>query len=422
MIRVFRGNSLRLRTSRSRTLLRHDATIPVRMTTLGAGPCPRKVGQRNRASMSYALITLWHERQRFLPGVLAVAFSALLVALQCGLLLGIFTFSSLPVDHAPAEIWLGARNVQSVDLGRPIPETYMACLAERPEIAQCEAYVQDAGNWVRGDGSVEPCMIVGTCLDDSSLGAMREISPELRALLTEPNTVVVDESELERLGVAQVGDFGQIGDHRVRVVGIVSGFRAVAGAYVFCSLGTARALVRACRPTRSPTCWRCHDSADAPIVVERLRAAYPELSIYTSDDFSRRSRLYWLLKTKAGIALGYAAALGLLVGAAVTSQTLYAATAASLREYAVLWALGIPRSRMAMQVVQLSLWVGLFGVALSLPLVFALARLADWIGVTVLLPPWLLLSMAAITLSMALISGLLALRLLRTLEPAMLLR
>jgi putative ABC transport system permease protein len=372
--------------------------------------------------MSYALQTLWHERQRFLPGILAVAFSALLVALQCGLLLGIFTFASLPVDHAPAQIWLGGRNIQSVDLGRPIPETYLACLAQQPEVAQCEAYVQDACNWVRPDGGVEPCMVVGTRLEVSSLGAMREISPSLRALLTEPDTVAIDESERDRLGIGGVGDFGQIGDRKVRVVGIVSGFRAVAGAYVFCSLGTARTLLRLQPNQAVYLLARCHDPADAPLVAERLRITYPELSVYTNEEFSLRSRLYWLLKTKAGIALGYAAALGLLVGAAVTSQTLYAATAASLREYAVLWALGIPRRRMALQVVTLSAWVGVFGVLVSLPLVFALAHVADVVGVTVLLPYWLLVGMAGITLSMALISGTLALRLLHTLEPAMLLR
>ena len=54
----------------------------VRMALRGAGPCPAHASAGlNRATMSYALITLWHERQRFLPGVLAVAFSALLVAL-----------------------------------------------------------------------------------------------------------------------------------------------------------------------------------------------------------------------------------------------------------------------------------------------------------------------------------------------------
>ena len=39
--------------------------------------------------MSYSLATLWHDRQRYLPGMLAVAFSAVLIALQCGLLLGL---------------------------------------------------------------------------------------------------------------------------------------------------------------------------------------------------------------------------------------------------------------------------------------------------------------------------------------------
>ena len=48
--------------------------------------------------MSYSLATLWYERQRFIPGVLAVAFSAVLVALQMGLLLGNFSFVSTPVD------------------------------------------------------------------------------------------------------------------------------------------------------------------------------------------------------------------------------------------------------------------------------------------------------------------------------------
>ena len=43
--------------------------------------------------MSYALLTLWFDRQRYLPGVLAVAFSALLIALQCGLLFGLLSVS-----------------------------------------------------------------------------------------------------------------------------------------------------------------------------------------------------------------------------------------------------------------------------------------------------------------------------------------
>lgn len=48
--------------------------------------------------MSYALTTIWYERQRFLPAILAVAFSAVLIALQAGIVLGLLTMMSLPVD------------------------------------------------------------------------------------------------------------------------------------------------------------------------------------------------------------------------------------------------------------------------------------------------------------------------------------
>ena len=90
---------------------------------------------------------------------------------------------------------------------------------------------------------------------------MRELTPTFRAYLTEPGTVVVDESDLDRLGLTGVGDIAQIADHRVRVVGIVRGYRGMAGAYVFCSIETARALLRlpTCPPT-SPRTFSCPGS------------------------------------------------------------------------------------------------------------------------------------------------------------------
>src|SRR5581483_1593705 len=112
---------------------------------------------------------------------------------------------------------------------------------------------------------------------------------------------------------------------------------------------------------------RCRSPEDARKVVQRLQAYPRKFSAFTSADFSLHSRMHWLTKTKAGIALGLAAALGLLVGAVVTSQTLYAATVASLREYAVLRAMGIPRWRMMLMVLSQAFWVGAAGIAIALP-------------------------------------------------------
>jgi len=374
--------------------------------------------------MSYALATLWHERQRFLPGVLAVAFSALLIALQAGLMLGLFSITSIPIDHTRAHIWMGAPGVVSVDLGQTIRESFVARLAAQPEVVQAEPYLQGFSYWARpNDGGRELCMVIGSCLDEDALGAVAELTPAIRAKLTEPGAIAIDESDLERLGIDGVGATAEISNVRVRVVALTRGLKSLAGPYVFCSLTTARQLLLRFSPNQvTYVLAKCKNPVDAPRVVARLNETYKDVSAFTSWDFSKRSRLHWLFKTKAGVALGYAAILGLLVGAVVTSQTLYAANVASLREYAVLRALGIPRWRIAGMVLAQSFWVGLFGVALGFAGVWGAAGLAERFGANISLPLLLQVGTAMITMAVALLAGLTALRSLRLIEPAMLLR
>jgi putative ABC transport system permease protein len=393
--------------------------------------------------MSYSLATLWYERQRYLPGVLAVAFSCLLIALQCGLLLGLFSITSLPIDNTSADVWVGHPEVPSVDLGRPIPAAWQSYLA-MPEVERFEVYIQGFAYWDKPTGGVELCMVIGSRLGPDALGAVTFLTPEMRAQLSEPGAIIIDESEFERLGISKVGNTSQVRGMRVRIVNTTKGIKSLAGPYIFCNVETARMLLQLTEDQTMFILARCHNKADAEVVAKRLEqyraspptsmntpatwtagneeSLPPKMSAFTKEGFSLRSRIHWLTKTKAGIALGLAAALGLLVGAVVTSQTLYAATAASLKEYAVLRAMGIPRWRMAATVLAQSFWVGVAGVALALPTVFALARVGSEVGAKVLLP-WELLTLAvSVTMVMAMLSGLAALRSLRLIEPVALLR
>ena len=377
-------------------------------------------------ALPYSLATLWFDRQRYLPGVLAVGFSALLITLQCGLLLGLFSITSMPIDRNNAEVWMGAPGVQSVDLGRPIREGCLARVAAQPEIERCEVYLQGFAYWARKkDGATELCMVVGARLAEDSLGAVKPLrdNPKMMAMLTEPGTIIIDTSDKDRLGVKDIGDMAEISGVRVRVVAFTTGVKSLAGPYVFCSITTARPLLRLLPDQITYVLGKCNDRADIDTVVGRLTKEYKRnVSTFSADSFSFQSRKHWVLKTKAGVALGYAAALGLLVGAVVTSQTLYAATAASIREFAVLRALGIPRWRMSLMVMNQAFWVGVLGIVVALPAAYGFAALADYMGVQILMEWWLLTSAAATTLLMAIGSGLLALRSLRDVEPATLLR
>src|ERR1017187_10122700 len=164
----------------------------------------RALNEFRRIRMSYALSTLWYERQRYLPAVLAVAFSCLLIVLQCGLLLGLFSITSIPIDESTADIWVGHPEVPSVDLGRPIPEAWQSYLA-LPQVERTEPYMEGFAYWSKPTGGMELVLVIGTRLGPDSIGAIKQLTPEHRTALSEPFSIVIDEGEFERLGITKVG-------------------------------------------------------------------------------------------------------------------------------------------------------------------------------------------------------------------------
>lgn len=375
--------------------------------------------------MSYALQTLLHERQRYASGVFAVTFSAVLIALQCGLLLGLFKITSIPIDYTHADIWIGSQSVPSVDLGKPIPESHLTRVAGTPGVRSTELYIANFANFTKPSGGTELCFLLGSALDDDAAGMNVKLSPEDRVKLTEPDTIIVDESDVGRLKLDGTGDGKpKINGKEVRLVGTVRGLKSLAAPWVFCSVTTARKLMSYLLPAEHITylLLKCDDPAQAKAVAAALREQYRDMTVYTADEFSTESRWYWLTRTKAGIAIGYAALLGLFVGAVITYQTLRSATMASAKEFAILLALGIPRWRISWMVLTQSMWVGIIGVAVAYPIGLGLKLAARQLNADVDLRWEVLAGTAAVTLLTALLSGMLALGSVRKIEPMDLLR
>src|SRR5260370_42532310 len=97
--------------------------------------------------MMYALKIVWRERIRYLAAILAVMFSALLIAVQCGLLLGLLNYSSLPIDRSSAQLWVTTSDAPSLGLGRPIPEKWLLRVLSQPEVERAEIFLQGGGAW-----------------------------------------------------------------------------------------------------------------------------------------------------------------------------------------------------------------------------------------------------------------------------------
>ena len=325
------------------------------------------------------------------------------------------------------DLWVMAGDANSLPQAYPIPDSWRLRLAARPEIDRVEPYLMGPGSWHKpGKGSSELCFIVGFALDDGSLGVLDAITPQMRLQLQEPGTVVVDRWDLANLGLhSGSNETAELNHQRVRVVGTVTGFQGHNFIFTFCSLRTARMLLPVFQRFADTTMCvlaRCRPGTDIPALVRELGAEYPEMGVYRRDELSFKVRSYWLFRSTGGTVMVCTMSLALLVGLVVTSQTLHAAVLAAVREYAVLDALGIPRWRLLALVLAQSFWIGLGGLVLALPICFLLSWAALLIRTRIILPPALLVLAIGLTLTMSVVSGLLALRALRHIEPATLLR
>jgi putative ABC transport system permease protein len=371
--------------------------------------------------MDFVLATLWHERRRYLPGVLAVAFSALLIGLQVGIFWGLISVVSVPIVRSRADLWIGYPRTASIDLGRPIPAYYRDRVEGLPEILRTDQYLQAMCLWKNTREEVELALVAGCSLDDDTLGPAGMLPAELRAALREPMTVVFDRGDMHRLGVAAAGELGSINNRPVRVAGFMTGMGSLTGPYALCSLETARVLIGLREDQTTYLLAALRDPRLADDVAQRLNE-FPNFRAHVAERFALESKIHWLTKTKAGVAVTFVAALGLFVGAVVTSQTLYAATTAAQRELAVLRALGIPAGTMRRFVLRQAACVGVLGIALGIPGAYLLGAVASHVGTNADLAPWIVGLDAALTLLMSVVAGLYAMRSLSAAEPTALLR
>ena len=373
--------------------------------------------------VSIARSMLLFDWRRYLAAVLAVTFSGLLVIVQLALLLGMFSTVSVVIDRSNADLWIGYRNTQSVDLGRPIAREADARAWAHHGVERTERYASVYGDLRRDDGVPVSVIINGIDTSPSALAFAKLLSPAQRALLRSPDAILIDAADTHKLG-AFTGAIVEINGKRASIVGVVEGLRAIGGVNVIASFATARTLAPEAANLPSFYLVRLKPGFAAERVAQEIAdsARVPRYSVWAAKDFSVRSQTYWLLESGAGIGSGFASLLALLVGLVITSQTLSAAILASIKEFAALRALGVSRGALRAVVIEQAAWVGLTGLALTA----LLTGVAAWLGhmgrIAMSYPWWMLLGSATALMGIAVLSGLLALRPLLQAEPASLLR
>lgn len=371
-----------------------------------------------------ALKSMLADRGKLLTSLLGVTFAVVLVNLQGGLLIGLMKKASLLIDHCEADIWVGHRHMNNVDFGSYVPERWVHRVRAVEGVERADPYlIAPSGQATMRDGKSELVFLVG-CEPASLLGNAWEMEEGDRRALRHPDGILVDASATEKLGGCGVGDVLEINGRRARVVGLTKGVVGFTyNPYVFTTLDRARRFAHGVPPDHcSYFLVKAKPGTDVDELCARIRERVPELDVHHKSTYALICMEFWLVRTGVGVSFGLAACLGLLVGLAVTAQTLFASVNERIKEFATLKAMGADDRYVSRFLLSQALGTALLGSVLGLGGSVAVARAMS----TPEAPVYLTWSVAAgsvvLIVLVCMVSAWLPYRRLRSVDPASVLR
>jgi putative ABC transport system permease protein len=329
-----------------------------------------------------------HDRLRFSVTITGIAFAVFLMTFQSSLLAGFTRAASRIVDATDADIWITARGVPCVDFPVPLPLRFRDLALGVDGVASVSHLVTGFGSWQKPSGSRQTVIVIGA---EPGAGTSFPIplTPGSRRV-TEYNSVLIDRSNAETLGVTSPPGDIEISRRRAIVRGFVEGFASFVGSpYVFSGFTDGSRYLGLESEETVFLLVHVHAGSAVREVQRALQRRLPEADVWTKEEFSRRSQQYWLTQTGAGGSILLAAFLGFLVGLVIVSQSIYATTMENIEEFATLKAMGASRGYVQRVVLVQALASGLAGCVFGIAAAFPLMEIARGAIAWIFTPWWM---------------------------------
>ena len=384
-------------------------------------------------AMSLALSTVIYEWRRYLAAVIALAFSGLLVLAQVGMFTGIGKAFTATIDRSRADIFVLPSSSTSLMNSGGLPRRVMPLLYMNPQVVEVADMDGDGAMFTnpkmkkdaakKGERSREYVQIMAVDTEPGSVTLPTDYPESTRQALAQPYTIAIDRTAVSRLGV-KPGDIASLNGKEVRVGALLDGYPNMMQPTVVMSRATLRLLGMASVGSQvGPLYARLRDPSQADLVRDQLNAkAHGMYRAWTKPELAAANDASMLKNQFIGIMLGFSAVLGLLIGVAITSQTLRGAILANIKEFASLRALGVSMGSLRVIVLELSFWVGVAGLGATAVLCAGVKMLATSGGVPMVFPASNVVTTAVFLLAIAIGSGMMSLGVLKKSQPADLLR
>jgi len=324
------------------------------------------------------------------------------------------------IDHAQADFWIVPSETKSFEESSFLNGSERLQALSINGVTAAVPVIVGYASWRKPNGGAStPVLVIGT--PDTSVGLQpwNVVEGSVRDLSV-PEGVAIDRSYFEQLGIAQIGEYAEINNHKARVVAVTKGIRSFTTTpHVFASLERARAYLGAPPNKANFFIVRIAPNADAEVIRSRLAASLPGAEVLTSEQFRHRTRQFWLFDTGAGAALLGSAILGIIVGTIIVAQTLYSSTKDHLKEFATLRAIGSSYKYILKVILGQALLSAVIGFSIAAAIDLVLVRMTADAALPIIMTPALTLGLFALTVAMCAIAAVSAIRVVTRIDPVL---
>jgi putative ABC transport system permease protein len=315
-----------------------------------------------------ALRMLTGDRSKYLGLIFGVTFATLLMTQQVSIFMGILTRTGNQVlEVRDADIWVMDNRVRYLDEAPGLQNIDLLRVRGVPGVAWAVRTYRGVVRARLEDGNTRNVRLSG--VDDESLvGAPRDMIVGSVEDLKRPDAVIIDKAGYEYMWghePYQLGRTFQLNDKRAVLVGVCN----VAPPFfsdpiVYARYSQATGYIPRERNLMNYILVKAEDGVDPAELCRRIEERTGRLAL-TQRQLFWKTVGYFLSSTGIPVNFGITIALGFIVGAAVTGQTLYLFIVESLKQFGALKAMGVSNGGILRMIVLQALLVGGIGFGLG---------------------------------------------------------
>ncbi|MCE1228478.1 MAG: ABC transporter permease [Firmicutes bacterium] len=366
---------------------------------------------------------LLHDRVRFIITISGVAFSAALVLAQVGLFNGLLDNAALTVRKANADLWVTSRNTANMDFPQMYPESTVDRIRSVPGVARADNLIVCYLNMGLPTGVRENSLLYAL-KDFKAWNLPWEMKEGDLDDLRRGRNIVLDSKARRRFGDFKVGEFREVLDIRMKIIGESVGALSFTTTPIsFMDYDLAQALQPNLLGGQTTyTLIRLAPGADPRAVQAEIQRRLPFNDVHTKESWARKSEHYWITNTGIGMNAFLTVFLGCLVALVVVAQTLYTSTMEHLKEFGTVKAIGGSNADIYRILTRQAIVAAIIGFALGTAMAFAVVPLAAKADLKLIMTPGFVAVVGVGTLGLCLGAALLSFHKVAKIDPGLVFR